>query len=157
MTATVSPFETVMTRVQVEQIMDLRHRILREGLPVETANFPGDNDSTTWHFAAFHMDRACNPVGNAICCASFMLNFLDEVPAWQLRGMATDTMYQGGGVGKLLLVWAEQTLAERSEKLFWCNARMPAVEFYEKQGWRCISDVFDIPTAGPHRKMMKQL
>jgi len=36
---------------------------------------------------------------------------------------------------------------------FWCNARVPAVPFYAAMGWTVVSDVFDVPTAGPHRVM----
>ena len=36
---------------------------------------------------------------------------------------------------------------------FWCNARTTAIGFYEQAGWSTATDVFDIPTAGPHVKM----
>ena len=42
-------------------------------------------------------------------------------------------------------------------RLFWCNARVPALRFYQRHGWRIVSDQFDIPTAGPHRKLVKRL
>ena len=42
-------------------------------------------------------------------------------------------------------------------RLFWCNARVPALAFYQRQGWQIMSEQFDIPTAGPHRKMTKRL
>jgi hypothetical protein len=43
--------------------------------------------------------------------------------------------------------------------LLWCNARrtIPAAGFYQKQGWTIVSDIFEIPTAGPHVKMSKRL
>ncbi len=85
-----------------------------------------------------------------------MFNELDGTPAWQLRGMATDTLYQGRGVGARFLAESERWLVERIDtRLFWCNARVPAVSFYEHSGWQCISQVFEIDTAGPHRKMKK--
>jgi len=31
------------------------------------------------------------------------------------------------------------------------------VEFYRKHGWEIVSAVFDIPTAGPHFKMVRKL
>ena len=39
----------------------------------------------------------------------------------------------------------------------WCNARTPAVGFYQRMGWAVVSDVFEIPTAGPHVRMTKRL
>jgi hypothetical protein len=57
-----------------------------------------------------------------------------------------------------MLVYADQIISEASDlHLLWCNARLPAVGFYEKQGWITISDTFEIPTAGPHRKMKKEI
>jgi len=41
--------------------------------------------------------------------------------------------------------------------LLWANVRKPAVEFYRKHGWIIVSDEFEIPTAGPHFKMLRQL
>ena len=144
--------------VQVEELIDLRHRILRERLPVSTAHFDGDDYVDTHHFGLFFVDQAGNRIGNLISCASFMFNAHEGKSAWQLRGMATETYCQGFGLGKRLIHFAEEYLKRIGwTDLVWCNAREPAVKFYEKNGWKCVSDAFDIPTAGPHRKMLKQL
>jgi GNAT superfamily N-acetyltransferase len=140
-------------RVSVDAILDLRHRILRAGLPKESARFPGDEIPSTWHLAVFN-----SPANDAlpISCASFMLNTYEAQPAWQLRGMASDHAHQGKGIGGELLRCGETLIAADSNvHLFWCNARVPAIPFYEKHGWQVASDEFDIPTAGPHRKMVK--
>ena len=148
----------VVTRcVPVYKIISLRHRILRQGLPVETARFPGDDDSMTQHIATFLAEAGGQAIGEPICCASFMRGELNGEKAWQLRGMATDVPYQGRQLGTRLLIWFEQAIIDRGPlRLMWCNARLPAVKFYESNGWECISEVFDIPTAGPHCKMMKR-
>ncbi len=143
----------VMQEVDVYQILDLRHRVLREGLPRETAQFGGDEDPTTRHFASFLGDESDNPVGNPICCVSFLPSSLGGEPAWQLRGMATDPRYQGHGIGSGLLAYSETLLVQTGPSLFWCNAREPAIRFYRRHGWECISGIFVIPTAGFHRKM----
>jgi len=143
-------------RVSIEQIIALRHRLLRAGLPAEAAQFPGDNEPSTWHVALF---CPFPPAENAplISCASFMLNSYRKEPAWQLRGMCTDDAHQGKGFGGQLLACAETAILQNSNTpLFWCNARVPAIPFYQKHGWLIDSDVFDIPTAGPHRKMFKR-
>lgn len=54
-------------RARVDEIIPLRHRILRAGLPKEEAHFTGDNLPETQHVAAFDAD-------DAICCATFVLN-----------------------------------------------------------------------------------
>ncbi|HWD93268.1 MAG TPA: GNAT family N-acetyltransferase [Verrucomicrobiae bacterium] len=144
-------------RVSVDAILDLRHRLLRAGMPAEAARFPGDDDSGTWHFGLFCLE---SPDENApvVSCASFMLNSYKDEPAWQLRGMATDNSHQGRGFGGKLLACAEKAILQDSGvRLFWCNARVPAIPFYERQLWIADSEVFDIPTAGPHRRMFKRL
>jgi GNAT superfamily N-acetyltransferase len=145
----------------LDRIIDLRHRILRAGLPIKTAHFEGDEEPHTTHYAAFVTHEGGKPTGKPICCASFMLNMYDRVPAWQLRGMATESVYQGQGVGRQLLEVAQRELGSHPEyayvEMMWCNAREPAVKFYEKNGWKRRSDVFDIPTAGPHVKMTKDI
>ena len=141
-------------RVAVDKILALRHRILREGLPPESARFEGDEAETTFHFAAY----ASGSGGPLLGCLSFMLNSYGHEPAWQLRGMAVDSPHQRRSVGRQLIGRAEEALAREGRAgLLWCNARLPAVGFYQKLGWAAVSDVFEIPTAGPHVKMTKQL
>ena len=41
-------------------------------------------------------------------------------------------------------------------RLLWCNARVPAMGFYQKLAWQVVSDEFHIPTAGPHVKMVRR-
>jgi len=145
-------------RVAVEKILDLRHRILRAGLPPESACFEGDAAETTLHFAAFAVETSGRAGLQPVGCLSLMLNSFQTEPAWQLRGMAVDELHQGRGLGRELLKHAEQEVAADSQVRFlWCNARVPAAGFYQKHGWTIVSDVFEIPTAGPHVKMSKRL
>jgi GNAT superfamily N-acetyltransferase len=138
-------------RATLEDIVDLRHAVLRQGLPRDAAIFEGDEASTSHHFAAF-------ADGKCVGCASFHLNECEKKPAYQLRGMATDAEFRGGGIGTALLNLAEQTLrAQGRIRQLWCNARTPALNFYKKQGWKVVSEEFFIPTAGPHFRMIKTL
>jgi predicted GNAT family N-acyltransferase len=142
-------------RVSIDVIVDLRYRMLRAGLPKEAAQFPGDEASSTWHVGVF---ASCEENAPPISCASFMLNSYKENPAWQLRGMCTETNLQGKGFGGKLLACAEEAITKSSTvRQFWCNARVPAIPFYERHGWNVDSEEFDIPTAGPHRKMVKRV
>lgn len=142
------PPEITCRRVAVAEILPLRHRILRPGLPFETARFDGDLDAATRHFAA--------TAGNGpIACLSLMSSTWEGRPAWQLRGMATAEREQGRGLGRRLLEAAvAEAGREEPDRIFWCNARVSAVGFYEKLGWRVVSEPFDVPTVGPHVKMV---
>ena len=137
--------------VTIDRIIALRHAELRTGLGFETARFEGDDAPTTFHFGAFCGDEL-------VGCASMMLNTYEGRPAYQLRGMATRRDLVRRGVGRALLALAERTVREQTAvRQLWCNARSPAVEFYRKQGWTIVSDLFEIPTAGPHYRMAKKL
>jgi GNAT superfamily N-acetyltransferase len=134
--------------VEPAAIIDLRHRVLRAGLPRSEAIFAGDDLPESHHFAA-----VCD--GSVIGCASFHLNRWQDQPAHQLRGMATDPAWVGCGVGTAVLRFGIDTIRARSPvHRFWCNARLIAVPFYQKMGWQIASELFEIPTAGPHHRMV---
>jgi GNAT superfamily N-acetyltransferase len=144
-------------RLAIDEIIGLRHRLLRAGMPREAAQFPGDADASTWHVGLFH-SWPPNEKAPLVSAASFMLNTYQQAAAWQLRGMCTDGDYQSRGFGGALLTCAEAAIIKGSDvRCFWCNARVPAIRFYEKHGWKTDSEEFDIPTAGPHRKMVKRI
>jgi GNAT superfamily N-acetyltransferase len=139
-------------RATLAEIIALRHAELRPGMARAAAEFEGDDEPATIHVGAFDAD------GAVVGCASAMRRPLDGEAAWQLRGMATraDRVRRGVGARVLATVVAEACRAG-GPRLFWCNARVGAVAFYETQGWRVISDVFDVPTVGPHRRMRRAL
>lgn len=140
--------EITCRRVDVEAIVPLRHRILRAELPVEMARFEHDLDPSTRHWAAC---RGEEPV----TCLSLVASDWQGRPAWQLRGMATDSAEQGRGLGRRLLTEAvADARGVEPGRIFWCNARTSAIGFYERLGWRVVSAPFDVPTAGPHVKMV---
>ena len=141
----------VIRRVALEEIVDLRHVMLRQGLPREAAVFPGDEVPTNYHIGAFVS-------GKNVGCATFHFSEWEGEPAWRLRGMATLSGHQKAGVGRAMLGFAEEMIRlESPVRLLWCDARTPAVAFYERQGWRVVSEEFFIPTAGPHFKMVKRM
>lgn len=147
---------TIKYKVPTADVIDLRHRVLRAGLPIESAHFEGDDDSDTHHMTAYVTD-----VGQPIACVSYMLNEYSGKPAWQLRGMATDPSYRNQRIGGFLLRSSEQYLVGQvlydHVKMMWCNARENAAYFYRSNGWIIVSDVFEIPTAGRHYKMIRKL
>src|SRR5689334_18501816 len=71
-----------------DEVIDLRHRVLRAGLPRDSAIFPGDDAPTTRHFAATRPRGAGGRAEEIIGVATLVLNEWGGRPAWQLRGMA---------------------------------------------------------------------
>ena len=143
--------EVRIIQTTLDRIVDLRHRILRAGLPLDAAIFDGDELPTSVHVAAMF--------GNEVVgCATFHFSQWQGRPAWQLRGMATSDTVRRQGLGRKMLDFAEQQLKSLNDtRQLWCNARTPAIPFYEAMGWRVESGVFEIPTAGPHVRMSKRM
>src|SRR4051812_42717504 len=135
----------------LEEILDLRHDVLRHGLPRDAAVFEGDADPAARHYGAF-------VGGRVVCCVTLHVSRWEGETAWQLRGMATAADVRGQGIGRALMAFLEADVrAASAVRLLWCNARVPAAGFYQSLGWAVRSDVFDIPTAGPHYRMTKRL
>lgn len=135
--------------VPVDRIIDLRHQVLRQGLPREEAIFEGDRKPDALHVGAFDGDRV-------VGCVTLHVSRWEEQPAWQLRGMAVAPGHQKSGVGRALLAAVDEHVAMNGDQsILWCNARVPAAGFYQKHGWKIVSEVFEIPTAGPHVRMVK--
>ena len=157
-TLTIDGTPLTFRRARVEEIIDLRHAILRHGLPRSEAVFDGDEAETSRHYAA--LSGSLDAPDGVIGCATLHLVAWRGEPAWQLRGMATAPGFRGRGVGRELMALLESDLlADRPTlpRLLWCNARVPALGFYQRQGWDVVSEQFDIPTAGPHFRMVKRL
>lgn len=134
------------------EVVDLRHRVLRAGLPRDSAIFEGDDRPGARHVVAV-------ADGRIVGCVTVHPSTWDGSPAWQLRGMATEATLQRAGVGRAMLAYLERRLLDDVSPVrqLWCNARVPAVGFYERMGWRVESGPFEIPTAGPHVRMSKFL
>src|SRR5262245_40900364 len=136
-----------LRRAALDEILSLRHAVLRPGLPRETAEFDGDAEAATRHFGAFLRET-----GDVVGCVSCMRRPHDGSDAWQVRGMATREDLAGRGIGRALLAFTLAALrAESGPRRLWCNARVTALRFWERAGWTVSSEVFDIPGVGPHR------
>jgi GNAT superfamily N-acetyltransferase len=142
----------VFRAASADEIIGLRHMVLRAGKPRETAIFPEDADPQTRHFGAF-------VESDAISCVTYLSSSRDGAPAWQMRGMATNPSFARRGVGSGLLVCAEVLLQREQPATvaLWANAREGAMPFYAKQGWRTVGDRFEVPNVGPHYVIEKAL
>jgi ribosomal protein S18 acetylase RimI-like enzyme len=73
-----------------------------------------------------------------------------EPGGWRIRGMATAPGARGLGAGTgVLAELVRHALVEGAQRI-WCNARSPARGFYERAGFRVISEEFELPMIGPH-------
>lgn len=130
----------------------LRLRVLRPGHPPEAVDHDYDYWPETFHVGAF------DQVGEVVACATFYPDpAADGRPGWRLRAMATAPEVRGRGYGSAALRFGLDEVRGRGGALVWCNARSGAVWFYERLGFRVVSEEFEIPPIGPHYRMELQL
>ena len=124
--------------------------VLREGRPVPRLEDPDG----TFHLAA----RAA---GRLVGVVRFSPAGCPWRPAarapWQLRGMATDPGVRGTGAGRALVAEGLARVTAHGGDLVWCDARVPAVGFYERMGFVVVTEEFIKPEGGPHRGMLVEL
>ncbi len=137
----------MIEEVTRDEIVPIRHEVLRPGLPVETAMYPEDGHPQVFHLA----ERLV--AATIIACVTF---FPDELPGepeptWRLRGMATLEGYRNTGIGGRLLEAGVDEVARRGGKTVWCNGRTEAAEFYRRHGFHTLGDEFILPPRNhPH-------
>jgi predicted GNAT family N-acyltransferase len=141
--------------ISAEDTYQIRNIMLRAGKPVQTCHFPGDHDELTFHLGAIVNKKLAS-------VASFYFEahpkFIENHPnQYRLRGMATLVEYQAQGLSSQLLKTAFPAIKNNMGTLLWCNARKNAVGFYEKVGFNCYSDEFEIDDIGPHYLMAIEL
>ncbi|MFM2097790.1 MAG: hypothetical protein RIT06_418 [Chloroflexota bacterium] len=138
----------LIRRATLDEIIPLRHAVLRAGRPIETAYLPGDAEGLGEHWGAWSG-------GTLAACVSLYQVHRNGQPTTQLRGAATVEGLRNQGVGGALL---DATLAawrsnDQAARPLWCNARIRAVTFYERRGFIASGEPFDFPDAGTHRYM----
>lgn len=131
----------------------VRHPVLRQGKPIASCAFPGDEDPTSLHLAAvFNED-----VIGVVSVFTNATGVFSDLKQMQLRGMAVLPEAQGSGIGKMLVHAAEIYAKERGTTLLWFNARINAVHFYERLGYQIMGEAFEIEGIGTHYLMYKYL
>lgn len=134
--------------ITADETLPLRSLQLREGWSFDQCRFDSDEIKGAFHLAHVIDDEV-------VCIMSLHPQDCTDLKGqcFQLRGMATHPHYFKMGLGRSLIDFAIQELKNKGVDYIWCNARRSAYLFYEKAGFLYMSDEFEIPTAGLHRKM----
>lgn len=137
--------------IKAEDTYNIRKSILRAGMQL-SHKMPGDHDDNSLHLGLYESNKL-------VCISSFMQVQNPDFKGmhYQLRGMATDIGFQGRGYGKILLNKAEEVLTAKGVDVIWCNARLVAIDFYKKMGYRIKGSIFEVAEVGPHFMMYKDL
>lgn len=140
-------------QIEAKDTLALRSLVLRNNAPEDQCIFEGDNDEQTFHLGAYVDERLVSVASFYLCNHA---NIEDEYQ-YRLRGMATHPDFRGQGLSSALLNAGFPQIKNNHIKKVWCNARSSAVGFYEKIGFRKISDEFEIAGIGPHFTMVIDL
>lgn len=143
----------IIDSVRLEDVIDVRHQVLRVGQPRSSSYFPEDCYQNTIHFAAFKHDKI-------IGCASVYKESHPDFSlkqSWRIRGMAVVEAMQGQNIGSQLLESCVNHAINMKGDVIWCNARINAVKFYKRCGFKIIGDEFTIENIGAHYLMAKNL
>jgi GNAT superfamily N-acetyltransferase len=140
-------------QITAEETLSVRHPVLRDGKPIKSSRFEGDDLLTTRHFGMYAGDRLIGVI-SAFEKTNALFNDAHQI---QLRGMAILEEFRNKGAGKQLLGYCENELKSDAHGLIWFNARSAAVGFYEKMGYGIIGSAFEIKDIGTHFVMSKNV
>ncbi len=135
--------------IPVEETYPLRHKVLWPHLAEQNCVTSTDGEEGAIHLGVF-LDGVLIGVCSLFRTASDKLPFQNQ---YRLRAMATDPLFRGRNGAKALIESATTILRERGQEVLWCDARLGAVGFYEKQGFLSLPELYEIPLIGPHRFM----
>ena len=131
---------------EYHQMVKLRDDILRKPLGLGFTPEELESEKDNMLIAAFEDERILG------CCM-----LVEEQPGTvRLRQMAVLNDLQGKGIGRALMNFAENMARDRGYKILRMHARVNAVGFYEKVGYKVSGDQF-VEVTIPHYVMEKQL
>ena len=134
----------MIQQIQAVDTHPLRINVMGQQNPVK----PADDAPSTRHFGAFKD-------GTLVGVASIYEETPSDgiVNAWRLRGMATLPDVRGQGYGAQLVYTCIDHIKSVQGELFWCNARLNVVGFYEKFGFTTIGEPFHLSGHGERYRM----
>lgn len=151
MRVSINKMNVVIRLATVEEILNLRHKILRKGFPIEEVMFEEDPWESTRNYAIFRDD------GYNIACLSLLRADWFGRETWRLRAMAVDEEYQNQGFGSMLMDFMFKDLKKNNLiDDIWLHARTTSEAFYKRYGFITVSDVFGFGNAGLSVKMLKK-
>ncbi|MFD0992050.1 GNAT family N-acetyltransferase [Tenacibaculum geojense] len=142
----------MVKKITPEETYFLRKNVLRKNIDLPY-KFQGDLNKETFHLGVFNNSEI-------VCIGTFMSSNLNQLQGnkhYQLRGMATAENSRGNGFGLALIKESVTILKSKNVDYLWCNARVEAVGFYQKLGFKVIGKSFNVEKVGEHYKMYKKV
>ncbi len=133
---------------ELEKYYTLRFEILRKPW-----NQPKSSTKDEWENISIHV-LMLDEKNEAVATGRLQLNNGEE---GQIRSMAVRADLQGKGLGSEIIHYIEQKAKEKKLKHILLDARINAVKFYEKHGYRVIGDSYLLFGVIPHFQMKKEI
>lgn len=133
----------------------LRQQVLRPHQTLDELREPDDDTTDSASFAAVD-DASGDIVGTGVVSrrpvpGGAIDGDIDRGgTAWQVRAMAVAPGQRGRGVGRAVLDALLAHVDAAGGGTVWCQARVPAVAFYERAGFAVVGEPFELPDIGPH-------
>lgn len=125
------PENNRIQEITLDEVLEIRHSILRFAESPQESILPGDNDAKTRHFGCF-------VAGNLAGVASLFIENLADRPniGNRLRAMAVLELMQRQGVGTALIEATIHASSVANSDYLWCTVRPNALDFYTRFGFR---------------------
>jgi GNAT superfamily N-acetyltransferase len=140
-----------IVELEAHEVCELRRLILRPHQSASDCSHASDRAPGTLHVGA-------TIAGHLASIATILREPLEGDPSdedWRVRGMATLPEAHGLGLGGMVLRPCIEHAEAKGARLIWCNARSPAVGFYQRFGFEVRGDEFQLPDIGPHYVMIR--
>ena len=131
---------------EYHQMIKMREDILRKPLGLNFDEKELESEKNNLLIAAFDDDKMLG------CCMLVPEN--ENIV--RLRQMAVLNDLQGKGIGRALMLFAENLARDRGYNKISMHARKNATGFYEKVGYKVVGDEF-VEVTIPHYNMEKEL
>lgn len=131
---------------EYQQMIKMREDILRKPLGLNFDEKELESEKNNLLIAAFDDDKMLG------CC----MLVPENESIVRLRQMAVLNDLQGKGIGRALMLFAENLARDRGYNKISMHARKNATGFYEKVGYKVVGDEFEEVTI-PHYNMEKEL
>lgn len=131
---------------EYQLMVKMRDEILRKPLGLKFSEAELEQEKDNLFIGAFEDDQMLG-------CCMIVENDPDQA---QLRQMAVLNNLQGKGIGRALILFAENLARDHGYSTMYMHARKNTVPFFEKMGYIITSDEF-IKLTIPHFEMKKEL
>ena len=137
-----------------KRTFEIRHPILRKGLPIDSCKFENDNNPNSIHLGAIENNKLIA----VISALPNKCQFFPEKKAYQIRGLGVLEKFRRKGIASVLIKETEIVLKnEYLIDLIWLNSRIIASKLYLKNSYISYGEPIEIKISGTHQRFYKIL